>query len=131
MKNKKFNLLVLFLGLFFFNSNAQNFTFENKLTCDVVVHYEMWDAGCNHCSSGIIAMNPGDIVMFTVCDPLGGDMCITIQSIGGCTVPQNHASLNVCHVMTPYGQTGALNNSCCGTSISYNVVYTPTDWTIN
>ena len=129
MKTKRVQLILIAFAAFIFNAGAQNFTFENKLSCNVVVHYEMWDAACNHCSSGTVSMNAGDIIMFTVCDP-NGDMCITIQTIGSCTVPQNHASLNVCHIMTPYGQSGVLSG-CCGSSGSYSVIYTPTDWTIN
>ena len=118
-----------FLLAFSTNSKAQTFSFDNILNCDVTISYEEWDGNsCTNCSFNTVTISPGTSHVITLCNATNYDICVNIISIGGSSVPSNHATLFNCHMIASTGQSGTLPTSCGGGIWSVN--HAGANWSI-
>lgn len=81
------------------------------------------------CTFGSITVTANSSTNLPVCTGFT-DVCINITDIGGDLPASNHSSINNCHVMTPYGQTGTTStSSACGV-ISWSASQSTSGWVI-
>lgn len=110
---------------------SQTFPFSNIAPCDVTISYEVWNQSCQVCSSGTFVVNGnGGLYNLPVCNGWL-DICISIIDIGGDPPPANHFSFNICHMITPYGQSGTTSTSATCQSYSWFTSISGTSWTFN
>lgn len=134
---KAVKLVKRFLFVFFliscFNSKAQLLTyFENKLSCDVVIHIEDYApptiAGnpCTVCYSNYITLNANSgPVPYTLC--ASHDICISVYSVDGVVITwYNHANWGFgCH-----GGGGIVGQSGTSGACTWSSNFTINGWEI-